>query len=97
MAPATHLRQLGKNGPMIPALGFGLMGLSHQVYGELPSDEERFKLLDRAYELGATNWDSAEYIPISSKYPSLLSESNDYAPLPNFLSQNTNSTQPLRR
>lgn len=51
--------QLGKDGPMIPALGLGLMGLS-VAYGEVPDDKERFKLLDRAVELGATNWDSSE-------------------------------------
>ena len=52
--------QLGKDGPSLPALGFGLMGLSI-AYGAPPSDEERFKLLDRALEIGATFWDSAEY------------------------------------
>lgn len=51
---------LGKDGPMVAALGFGLMGLSHEVYGSTESDEERFKILDRAYELGARNWDSSE-------------------------------------
>lgn len=35
------------------------MGLS-SFYGEVASDEERFKILDRAYELGQTNWDSAD-------------------------------------
>jgi len=35
------------------------MGLS-SFYGETASDEERFKVLDRAYELGQTNWDSAD-------------------------------------
>lgn len=35
------------------------MGLS-AFYGEPESDEDRFKVLDRAYELGATNWDSAD-------------------------------------
>lgn len=53
------LRQLGKNGPSIPALGLGLMGLSG-AYGNIPSDEERFRFLDRAHELGATFWDSSE-------------------------------------
>jgi len=50
---------LGKNGPLIPQLGFGLMGMSHS-YGPTPSDEERFALLDHALEIGATHWDSAE-------------------------------------
>ncbi|KAH8664674.1 NADP-dependent oxidoreductase domain-containing protein, partial [Xylariales sp. PMI_506] len=52
-------RKLGKNGPEVPALGLGLMGMSI-AYGTAPSDEERFKVLDRAYELGATNWDSSD-------------------------------------
>lgn len=54
------LHQLGKGGPSIPALGYGLMGLSHETYGSIPSDEERFAILDRAYELGARFWDSSE-------------------------------------
>lgn len=53
------LRQLGKNGPMVPALGLGLMGLSI-AYGTVGDDGERFKVLDRAVKLGATNWDSSE-------------------------------------
>src|SRR5687768_17075316 len=61
MSSAPVLHRLGKDGPMIPAIGFGLMGLSSHSYGPPPDDEERFALLDRAYELGARFWDSAEY------------------------------------
>ncbi|KAK4120256.1 Aldo/keto reductase-like protein [Parathielavia appendiculata] len=51
-------RRLGKNGPEITAIGFGLMGLG-TAYGSVGSDEDRLKMLDRAWELGCTNWDSA--------------------------------------
>ncbi|GAE00136.1 aldo-keto reductase, putative [Paecilomyces variotii No. 5] len=53
------LRQLGKDGPSVPALGYGLMGLAG-LYGKPPSDEERLKILDRAFELGARFWDTAD-------------------------------------
>lgn len=52
-------RKLGKNGPEITALGLGLMGLS-SFYGAPKPDAERLALLDKAYELGARNWDSAD-------------------------------------
>lgn len=59
MSVQTSTRQLGKDGPQVSALGFGAMGLS-AFYGKAEADEERFKLLDRAYELGQTHWDSAD-------------------------------------
>ncbi|RDW91536.1 hypothetical protein BP5796_02701 [Coleophoma crateriformis] len=61
MAPSTKLetRKLGKEGPEVCALGFGLMGLS-VFYGTPGSDEERFKVLDRAFELGEKFWDTAD-------------------------------------
>ena len=52
-------RQLGKHGPRVSAIGFGAMGLS-AYYGNPASDEERFKVLDRAIELGSTYIDSAD-------------------------------------
>ncbi|KAH6666353.1 putative aldo-keto reductase [Halenospora varia] len=51
---------LGKNGPLVPALGLGLMGLTYDTYGTLPSEEEQFAFLDRACELGSTFWDSSD-------------------------------------
>ncbi|KAF2259050.1 Aldo/keto reductase [Lojkania enalia] len=58
-AQSAALRQLGKNGPKVPALGFGLMTLAG-AYGTPPSDEERFLILDRAVQLGSTFWDSSD-------------------------------------
>ncbi|CAF2077858.1 unnamed protein product [Rotaria magnacalcarata] len=52
-------RQLGKNGPSIAAVGFGAMGLS-AYYGTPASDEVRFKVIDRAIELGSTYIDTAD-------------------------------------
>ncbi|PPQ72780.1 hypothetical protein CVT24_012806 [Panaeolus cyanescens] len=43
----------------VTAIGFGLMGLS-AFYGDIEADEERFKVLDAAVEMGCTNWDSAD-------------------------------------
>ena len=34
--------------------------MAGHVYFAVPSEEEQFLMLDRAYELGATFWDSAE-------------------------------------
>ncbi|KAK3172838.1 hypothetical protein OEA41_006163 [Lepraria neglecta] len=68
MSPRLPTCQLGKNGPPVTALGFGAMGLSWlgayrqrtaTLYGAAPSDEERFKVLDRVYDLGCKFWDTA--------------------------------------
>ncbi|USP76767.1 uncharacterized protein yc1106_04041 [Curvularia clavata] len=50
---------LGRNGPQVNRLGFGLMGLS-AFYGPTKPDAERLALLDHAYELGERFWDSAD-------------------------------------
>ncbi|KAB2573613.1 putative aldo-keto reductase putative protein [Lasiodiplodia theobromae] len=62
MSPPSSIptRKLGKNGPQVPAIGLGLMGLSI-FYGPVASEEERLAFLDKAYELGQTNWDSSDF------------------------------------
>lgn len=56
---SVQSRKLGKDGPTVPALGFGLMVLAG-AYGAPPSDEQQFQLLDRAFELGARFWDTSK-------------------------------------
>ncbi|GFP57531.1 aldo-keto reductase str7 [Trichoderma asperellum] len=58
--PATLTRTLGKNGPEIPAIGFGLMGIGIDCYGATGDDEERFAVLDHAWEQGCTHWDTSD-------------------------------------
>ncbi|KAI0534213.1 Aldo/keto reductase-like protein [Xylaria digitata] len=53
----TH--QLGRGGPQVPQLGFGLMELSTGYVNKSPPDAERFEVLDSAWEMGATFWDTA--------------------------------------
>jgi aryl-alcohol dehydrogenase-like predicted oxidoreductase len=59
-------RKLGKDGPQLPALGLGCMGMS-EFYGER-NDEESFKTLDRALELGCRFWDTSDmYGPFTNE------------------------------
>ncbi|KAL3465932.1 NADP-dependent oxidoreductase domain-containing protein [Aspergillus heterothallicus] len=51
---------LGKDGPTVPALGFGLMELSYGSYGTIPDEDSQFAILDRALALGATFWDTSD-------------------------------------
>ncbi|KAL7934367.1 NADP-dependent oxidoreductase domain-containing protein [Trichoderma chlorosporum] len=58
--PSTVLKQLGKNGPMIPSVGFGAMGIGIDCYGATGNDEERFAVLDHAWKIGCTHWDTSD-------------------------------------
>jgi len=50
---------LGRTGPLVPQLGFGLMGLS-AYYSGAPSREDAFKVLDHAANTGCTFWDTSD-------------------------------------
>jgi aryl-alcohol dehydrogenase-like predicted oxidoreductase len=54
----VELRQLGKNGPELSALGLGCMGMSF-AYGPA-NDDESMKVLHRYLELGGNFLDTAE-------------------------------------
>ncbi|KAI1261924.1 Aldo/keto reductase [Xylariaceae sp. FL1019] len=58
-ATTVPSRTLGKNGPAIAPMGLGLMSLCG-VYGQSPSLEDQFKLLDHAVEIGETFWDTSD-------------------------------------
>ena len=51
-------RKIGND--QVTAIGWGAMGLS-LWYGTIPTDEERFKLLDHLYEKGCRNWDTSDF------------------------------------
>jgi aryl-alcohol dehydrogenase-like predicted oxidoreductase len=57
MAPKLPTRELGRGGPQVVALGMSIISMigGADLTG---SDYERFTYLDRAYDLGETNWDS---------------------------------------
>ncbi|KAH8989791.1 NADP-dependent oxidoreductase domain-containing protein [Lactarius hatsudake] len=57
MASILPTRRVGT--AHVSAIGYGAMGIS-SFYGAAQPDEERFKLLDAAYEAGCTNWDTAD-------------------------------------
>lgn len=56
---ATKRFPLGKDGPLIPRIGLGCMGMS-AYYGCRPSEEESLKLLNRALDLGCSYLDTAD-------------------------------------
>ena len=51
-------RKLGKNGPVVSAVGYGSMSLT-DFYGPT-SDENSLKILDACVELGITHIDTAD-------------------------------------
>lgn len=56
-------------------------GLS-AFYGKVDSDEERFKVLDRAYELGERHWDSMSryFLPVERRTSTDICYANPKAP-----------------
>lgn len=55
-------RPLGKNGPLVPRIGLGLMSLSG-AHGVIKPDAERLAFLDKAYDMGETFWDTGNLFP----------------------------------
>ncbi|KAL0094769.1 aldo/keto reductase [Phycomyces blakesleeanus] len=67
----VQLKEIGKTGVKVPAIGFGCMSLSGP-YGSA-DDEESIKTLERSIELGSTFWDTANVYGIKSHNERLLS------------------------
>ncbi|KAB5596352.1 Aldo/keto reductase [Ceratobasidium theobromae] len=57
--PTLPTRRIGKDN--VTAIGFGAMGIGGLDYGSnVGGYETRFKVLDKLFELGCTNWDTAD-------------------------------------
>lgn len=52
-------RRLGRDGPMVTAIGYGAMGLS-TMYHPRPADAERLGVLDAVFDMGIRHWDTAD-------------------------------------
>jgi aryl-alcohol dehydrogenase-like predicted oxidoreductase len=54
-------RRLGKEGPLVPAIGLGTMGMS-EFYGQVTEkdNEQSVQVLNDAIDLGCNFWDTAD-------------------------------------
>ena len=59
-SPSSTLRPLGKNGPLVPRIGFGAMGLGTSRTAVPLPDDQRLAVLDYAHEVGCTFWDTSD-------------------------------------
>jgi aryl-alcohol dehydrogenase-like predicted oxidoreductase len=57
--PELPTRPFGKLDPQVTAIGFGAICLT-AFYGKPMPAEDRFKVLDRVYELGERFWDTSD-------------------------------------
>ncbi|KAK3322733.1 NADP-dependent oxidoreductase domain-containing protein [Apodospora peruviana] len=54
-------RSLGRNGPQVPAIGLGCMSIGAAAYGsDDQTIEDKLEVLERAWEIGARFWDTAD-------------------------------------
>ena len=54
-----EMRQLGKNGPPVSAIGFGAWAMGGRGWGQV-DDDETIAAVRRSVELGSTFLDTAE-------------------------------------
>ena len=56
---STPMRQLGRDGPLVTAVGLGLMSIGG-AYGQKDTEAEKLAVLDRAHAIGECFWDTAD-------------------------------------